>query len=88
MAGIPYVFTISHVAEMLREEEDWLREISINLDPEEDRLGVDEDGCPAFTEDGIECLKQIIVEERTLAAARKPDGPSYFIAVENGKFSK
>ena len=77
MAGIPYVFTISHVAKLLGEDEEWLREISINMDPEEGCLwviGVDEDGCPAFTEDGIECLKQIIIEERTLAAARKPDG--------------
>jgi hypothetical protein len=77
MAGIPYVFTISHVAEMLGEDEEWLREISINLDPEEGSLwviGVGEDGCPAFTEYGIECLKQIIIEERALAAARNTDG--------------
>ncbi|MFM9940294.1 MAG: hypothetical protein ACKVP7_12460 [Hyphomicrobiaceae bacterium] len=38
MAGIPYVFTISHVAEMLGEDEEWLREISINMDPEEGSL--------------------------------------------------
>ncbi len=69
MAGIPYVFTISHVAEMLGEDEEWLREISINMDPEEGCLwviGVGEDGSPAFTEYGIECLKQIIIEERAL----------------------
>ena len=77
MAGIPYVFTISHVAEMLGEDEEWLREISINMDPEEGSLwviGVGEDGCPAFTEYRIECLKQIIIEERVLAAARNTDG--------------
>jgi hypothetical protein len=77
MAGIPYVFTISHVAKMLGEDEEWLREISINMDPEEGCLwviGVGEDGCPAFTEYGIECLRQIIIEERALAAMRKPDG--------------
>jgi len=28
---------------------------------------------PAFTEYGIECLKQIIIEEPTLAAVRKPE---------------
>lgn len=75
MAGISHVFTISHVARMLGEDEEWLREISINMDPEEGSLwviGVGEDGCPAFTEYGIECLKQIIIEERALAA-RKPD---------------
>jgi hypothetical protein len=74
MAGIPYVFTISYVAKMLNEHEEWLREISINMDPEEGRLwviGVGEDGCPAFTEYGIECLKQIIIEERALLAQRQ-----------------
>lgn len=73
MAGIPYVFTITRVAEMLGEDEAWLREISLGMDPEEGRLwviGVGEDGCPAFTQFGIECLKQIIIEERELAAAR------------------
>ena len=74
MAGIPYVFTISHVAQMLGEDEEWLREISNNMDPEEGCLwviGVGEDGCPAFTAYGIECLKQIIIEERALLARKK-----------------
>jgi hypothetical protein len=73
MAGIPYVFTISHVAKMLGEDEEWLREISINMDPEEGCLwviGVGEDGCPAFTEYGIKCLRQIIIEERELLARK------------------
>lgn len=72
MAGISYVFTISHVAEMLGEDEAWLREISINMDPEEGCLwviGVGEDGCPAFTEYGIECLKQIIDDLRSTGQA-------------------
>ena len=73
MAGIPFVFTIARVAEMLGEDEEWLREISTNMDPEEGHLwviGVGEDGCPAFTEHGIKCLKQIIIEERALLAHR------------------
>jgi hypothetical protein len=55
MAAISYVFTISYVAEMLGEDEEWLREISINMDPEEGCvwvIGVGEDGCPAFTDTG------------------------------------
>ena len=71
MAGIPFVFTIARVAEMLGEDEEWLREISTNMDPEEGHLwviGIGEDECPAFTEYGIECLKQIIIEERALLA--------------------
>jgi hypothetical protein len=41
--------------------------------PEDGRLwvyGVGEDGGPAFTEDGIENLRQIIADER--AAGREP----------------
>ena len=47
------------------------------MDPEEGRLrvlGVGEDECPAFTEYGVECLRQIIIEERALREARKPKG--------------
>ena len=71
MAGIPYVFTIGLVAEILGEDEEWLREISVAMDPEEGSLwviGVGEHGVPAFTEYGIECLKQIIIEERVVAS--------------------
>jgi hypothetical protein len=74
MAGIPFVFTVARVAEMLGEDEEWLREISTNMDPEESHLwviGVGEDGCPAFTEYGIECLRQIIIEERALLARKR-----------------
>ena len=56
--------------------EEWLREISTNMDPEEGHLwviGSGEDQCPAFTEYGVECLRQIIIEERSLLA-RKPNG--------------
>ena len=76
MAGIPFVFTIARVAELLGEDEGWLHEISINMDPEDGCLwviGVDEDGFPAFTEYGVECLKQITIEQRARAAARKSD---------------
>jgi hypothetical protein len=47
---------------------------SINMDPEEGCLrliGVGDDGCPAFTEYGIECLKRIIIEERALLETRR-----------------
>jgi hypothetical protein len=78
MTGISFVFTIARVAEMLGEDEEWLREVSINMDPEEGHLrviGIGEDQCPAFTEYGVECLRQIIIEERALLA-RKPKGDS------------
>ena len=66
MAAIASVFTIGDVANLLGEDEDWLHELSIDLCPEDGRLwvyGVGEDGGTAFTEDGIENLRQIIVDE-------------------------
>ena len=61
MAGISYVFTISRVAEMLSEDEEWLDEISIVLDPEDGRLGVPSDeSTTAFTRFGIENLAELV----------------------------
>ena len=73
MAAISAVFTIAHVANMLGQDEDWLHDLSINMFPEDGCLwvhGVGEHGVPAFTEYGIECLQQIIADER--AAGRAP----------------
>lgn len=67
LAAITAVFTINHVAKLLGEDEDWLHELSINMFPEDGCLhvyGVGEDGVTAFTEYGIECLKQIIADEK------------------------
>ena len=67
MAAISHVFTIAYVAEMLGEDEDWLHELSIDMFPEHGCLYVEcgkEDAVTAFTEDGIENLKQIIAELR------------------------
>jgi hypothetical protein len=63
MAGISYVFTINRVAEMLGEDEEWLDEISIVLDPEDGRLGVlglGEDSITAFTRFGIDNLAELV----------------------------
>jgi hypothetical protein len=73
LAAIAAVFTITYVAEILGEDENWLHDLSIDMFPEDGRLhvyGVGEDGVTAFTEYGIECLKQIIADER--AAGRAP----------------
>ena len=73
VAAISAVFTISYVATLLGENEDWLHDLSIDMFPEDGSLwvyGVGEDGVPAFTKDGIENLRQIIADER--AAARGP----------------
>ena len=73
MAAISAVFTISYVANLLGEDEDWLFELSIGMEPEDGSLwvyGVGEDGVPAFTRDGIENLRQIVADEK--AAGRGP----------------
>ena len=72
MAAIGHVFTIGHVAEMLGEDEDWLYELSIDMFPEDGCLhvyGGGEDGIIAFTDYGVECLRQIIDDERQCGRA-------------------
>ena len=75
MAAIASVFTITYIAKMLGEDEDWLYELSIDMFPEDGCLhvyGVGEDGVTAFTDDGIECLKQIIADQRAAGKAPPP----------------
>jgi hypothetical protein len=72
VAAIASVFTIGYVANLLGEDEDWLHELSTDMSPEDGRLrvyGVGEHGVTAFTEDGIENLRQIILDERTAGRA-------------------
>jgi len=72
VAAIAAVFTIGYVASRLGEDELWLHELSIDMFPEDGCLhvyGVGDDGVTAFTEDGIENLRQIIVDERTAGRA-------------------
>ncbi len=60
---VSHVFTLTHVAEMLGEDEEWLFEVAEEMDPEDGRLwvvGVGEDGVMAFTDDGIENLKELV----------------------------
>jgi len=70
--AIAAVFTIGHVANLLGEDEDWLHDLSIDMFPEDGCLwvyGVGENGVPTFTEYGIECLRQIIADERAAGNA-------------------
>jgi len=83
---VSHVFTLSHVAEMLGEDEEWLFEVAEEMDTEDGQLwvvGVGEDGVMAFTDDGIENLNELIaihketpsiIENRrqALAAMMKP----------------
>jgi hypothetical protein len=72
LAAIAAVFTIGYVANMLGEDEDWLYELSIDMFAEDGCLrvyGVGEHGVTAFTQYGIECLQQIITDERVAGRA-------------------
>lgn len=80
------VFILNHVAEMLGEDEEWLFDVAGDMDTEDGQLwvyGVGEHGVMAFTEDGIESLKDLIQihkddpsilaeQRRVLDALRKP----------------
>jgi hypothetical protein len=81
---VSHVFTLSHVAEMLGEDEEWLFEVAEEMDTEDGQLwvvGVGEDGVMAFTDDGIENLKELIaihndtpsIIEKTTPSARCDD---------------
>ena len=72
VAAIASVFTIGYVANLLGEDEDWLFDLASDMFPEDGCLwvyGVDEDGVPAFTRDGIEYLQQIITDKRAAGCA-------------------
>lgn len=64
MAAPSYVFTIARVAIMLGEDEAWLEEIALEMEPEDGRLyicDVDDDiSVTAFTPFGVESLKELI----------------------------
>ena len=55
VAAITRVYTIAYVAEMIGEDEDWLHDLTIDMDFEDGRLtvyGVGEDGVTALTDFG------------------------------------
>jgi hypothetical protein len=76
MAAIASIFTIARVAEMLGEDEDWLQEISIEMMPEDGIIavyGVGDDYVPAFTDDGIENLRELVRIYKDEAQRRSAD---------------
>jgi hypothetical protein len=63
MAAPSAVFTIARVAAMLGEDEDWLSDVALEMDPEAGCLtiyGVNDEGTTGFTSFGIENLKELI----------------------------
>ncbi|HEX7911697.1 MAG TPA: hypothetical protein VF534_26890 [Paraburkholderia sp.] len=74
MAAPSFVYTISCVAKMLGEPADWLDELAcMYLEPEDGYLGIIDDldvpaeqlaSVTAFTDAGIEALKELIAEAK------------------------
>jgi hypothetical protein len=65
MAAPSSVSTIARVAKMLGEDEDLLRDIAIDMEPEDGVLTVwdiDEMSTVAFTAEGIENLKELLAD--------------------------
>jgi hypothetical protein len=76
---VSHVFTLSHVAEMLGKDEDWLFEVAEEMDTEDGQLwvgGVGEDGVMAFTDDGIENLKELIAIHKDTPKHHRKTPPS------------
>ncbi|KWA81700.1 hypothetical protein WL30_24585 [Burkholderia ubonensis] len=84
MAAPSFVYTISCVAKMLGEPEDWLDELaSMNREPEDGCLGIIDDldvpgeqlvAVTAFTEVGIEALKELVAEVKRQSAGAGSTG--------------
>jgi hypothetical protein len=78
MAAITHVFTIARVADMLGEDEDWLSNISIAMEPEDGIISVygrGDDYTCAFTDFGIDNLRQL-VDIHKEEARRRPAIPA------------
>jgi len=75
MAAPAYAFTISRAAEMLSEDEEFLWDLALNLEPEDGRLwiyGTGEQQTIAFTQHGIECLRELIADLRRDTTPLRP----------------
>jgi hypothetical protein len=64
------VTTIARVAIELGVDEDWLWDIANQMEPEDGLIwvyGLGDEGVMAFSEDGIECLRELIVSGKPSA---------------------
>jgi hypothetical protein len=67
MAAPSFVYTIAYAAELLGEGQEWLRELADQLEPEDGRLWIydtDNRTTLGFTERGIECLKELSLDQK------------------------
>ena len=67
MAAPSSVFTISRVAEMIGEDEDWLQDIASEMEPEDGCLivwGTGDQSTTAFTRQGVEYLERLVKDRK------------------------
>ena len=67
MAAPSFVYTIACAAELLGEDEEWLHELAEQLEPEDGRIWIydtDDRATLGFTERGIECLKELSLDQK------------------------
>ena len=60
---VHHVTTIARVAIELGVDEDWLSDVANEMDPEDGLIwvyGPDNEGIMAFSDDGIDCLQELI----------------------------
>ena len=62
---VHHVYTVAHVARQLGVGEDLIHDLTLGLEPEDGVIwvyGIDDDGVLAFTDDGIEEVRLILME--------------------------
>jgi hypothetical protein len=67
MAAPAYALTIARAAQILHENEQLLRDLALGMEPEDGRLwiyGTDQQEMLAFTDRGMDCLRELIAEYR------------------------
>jgi hypothetical protein len=75
MAAPAHVFTIARVAQIIREDEQLLWDLAINMEPEDGCLwvyGIDEQYTMAFTHRGLEYLQELVAEHKRSNAPAQP----------------
>jgi hypothetical protein len=75
MAAPAHVFTIARVAQIIREDEQLLWDLAINMEPEDGCLwvyGADEQHTMAFTDRGLEYLQELVAEHKRSTAPAQP----------------
>jgi hypothetical protein len=75
VAAPAIVFTIARAAEILGEDEELMWEPIDQMEPEDGRLwvfGNRDQQTVAFTDRGLECLRELLAERRRSRAAPRP----------------